>query len=111
MCQPRQFGILAVPGRLYRSALEVVDRGFPEPSRQTLCGSIGVERIAPPKPLGPFYAARRRPLPSTVGPDGFARLAGAGARPGCGPRVDALSVHRQLVEAGFLLGTDDGGDQ
>jgi len=23
-----------------------------------------------------------------------------------GPRVEALSVHRQLVEAGFLLGTD-----
>ena len=42
-----------------------------------------------------------------VGPDGFARLAGAGARPGCGPRVEALSVHRQLVEAGFLLGTDE----
>ena len=46
----------------------------------------------------------------TVGPDGFARLAGAGA-PWLRSAGEALSVHWQLVEAGFLLGTNDGDDQ
>src|SRR5215471_17827771 len=67
---------------------------------RTLQTMVIVGRIA-------LHAARRRPVPTPVGPDGFASLAGAGARPGCGPRVEALSVHRQLVEAGFLLGTDE----
>ena len=85
---------------------------FPEPSRQTLMRlHRGRTYRGPRSPLGPLHAARRRPVPTPVGPDGFARLAGAGARPGCGPRVEALSVHRQLVEAGFLLGTDDEDDQ
>ena len=84
-----------------------VGRGFPEPSRQTLMRLHRVERIAPPKPFGAAPCGSSTAGAHPVGPDGFARLAGAGARPGCGPRVEALSVHRQLVEAGFLLGTDE----
>src|SRR5262245_434041 len=101
----------AVPVRPYRSAREVVGRGFPEPSRQTLMRLHRVERIAPPKPFGAALCGSSTAGASNpVGPDGFACLAGAGARPGYGPRVEALSVHRQLVEAGFQLGTDDGDD-
>jgi len=37
-----------------------------------------------------------------VGPDGFARLAGAGARPGCGPRVETLSVRSRAARAGTI---------
>ena len=51
-----------------------------------------------------LWGRSMRLVDGRCGPDGFAHLAGAGARPGCGPRVEALSVHRQLVEAGFLLG-------
>src|SRR5215472_5500111 len=47
----------------------------------------------------PFYAARRRPVPS-IGADGFAHLAGPGAG-----RVETLSVHRHLRDAGFVLAT------
>ena len=38
-----------------------------------------------------------------VAADGFCALAGAGAGPGRGPRVESLSVHRALVDAGFAL--------
>ena len=38
-----------------------------------------------------------------IAPDGRCVLAGVGARPGRGPRVEALSLHRSLVEADFFM--------
>jgi hypothetical protein len=38
-----------------------------------------------------------------IAADGSCALAGPGARDGRGPRVEALSVHRALREAGFVL--------
>jgi hypothetical protein len=42
-----------------------------------------------------------------VAADGLCALSGAGARDGRGPRVEALSVHRALREAGFVLAPDE----
>jgi hypothetical protein len=38
-----------------------------------------------------------------VAADGLCALSGAGARDGRGPRVEPLSVHRALRDAGFVL--------
>jgi hypothetical protein len=42
-----------------------------------------------------------------VAPSGVCALSGAGARDGCGPRVEPLSTHRALRDAGFVLAPAD----
>jgi hypothetical protein len=69
-------------------------------------GSPGRKYLAP-------KALRGRPmrLPDgrvlDVAPSGVCALSGPGARDGRGPRVEALSTHRALRDAGFVLAPAD----